>query len=166
MQCPFCDEDQGRVIDTRNVPDGIRRRRRCLSCDRRFTTFERVENTPRIVVKKDKRREFFDRAKVLRGARIACQKRAVSEHDLEALVASVEAEVFGRFDTEVSSRFIGECVSERLKELDPVAYVRFASVYREFQDVGQFYRELAPLLSFEAPAELGTASCAETPLWS
>ncbi len=145
MQCPFCRVDNDRVVDSRVIGEGtsIRRRRKCLECDRRFTTYERIETSPRIVVKKDQRREFFHREKILGGLRVACQKRDISEEQMDALVSKVESDVFEKYDNEVSTLVIGEQVADRLKELDQVAFVRFASVYREFTDVEQF----APLLS-------------------
>ncbi len=162
MQCPFCRDDNDRVVDSRVIGEGrtIRRRRKCSSCDRRFTTYERIEASPRIVVKKDMRREFFNRDKILRGLRIACQKRAISEERLEELVSAVEADVFERYDNEVSARVIGEAVSDQLRQVDQIAFVRFASVYREFTDVQQFYQEVAPLLT---PADREVAAAAETP---
>ena len=149
MQCPFCKDDNDRVVDSRVISEGriIRRRRKCQACDRRFTTYERIEASPRIVVKKDMRREFFNRDKILRGVRIACQKRDISEEQLEELVGNVEAEIFERYDNEVSAQVVGEAVSHQLRTLDQVAFVRFASVYREFTDVQQFYQEVAPLLT-------------------
>ena len=159
MQCPFCKVDNDRVVDSRVIGDGtsIRRRRKCLECDRRFTTYERIETAPRIVVKKDQRREFFHREKILSGVRVACQKRDVSEEQLEELVGQVENEVFEEFDNEVSTRVIGQRGSDRLQKLDQVAFVRFSSVYCEFTDVEQF----APLLSSVSTEEGAEAANAE-----
>ncbi|MBN1420791.1 MAG: transcriptional repressor NrdR [Planctomycetes bacterium] len=148
MNCPFCKKDHDRVIDSRSSTDGhaIRRRRKCLACGRRFTTYERIESSPRLVVKKDGRREAFDREKILSGLRKACEKRPIPESKLEAIVERVEQVVFDNHDREVDASEIGERVMDELKQLDQVAYVRFASVYREFADVTQFVAELTPLL--------------------
>lgn len=148
MKCPFCSHPESRVLDSRPVEDGgaIRRRRECSSCSRRFTTYERVDEPPLMVVKKDGRREPFDGKKLLAGLLKACQKRPVSTTDLEKLVGEIEREVRSRAELEVKSRDIGEMVMERLRELDEVAYVRFASVYREFRDVQGFMREIEKLL--------------------
>jgi transcriptional repressor NrdR len=147
MQCPFCRTDEDRVIDSRAIGEGnaIRRRRKCLACGKRFTTYERTEVQPRVVIKKDSSRESFSREKVLAGMMKACEKRNISLHDLENLAASIEASIFEEFDSEVSTQVIGEKVSEALKQIDHVAYVRFASVYRDFKDVEEFLRELIPL---------------------
>ena len=147
MQCPFCKKDNDRVVDSRVIGEGnsIRRRRKCLGCDKRFTTYERIEAAPRLVVKQDQRREHFNRDKILQGLRFACKKRPISEEQLEAIASRVETEVFEKYDNEVSTRSVGEHVSEILKEIDQVAYVRFASVYREFTDVEQFHEAVEPL---------------------
>ena len=139
MRCPWCGHLEDRVVDSREAQEGqvTRRRRECLACARRFTTYERIDEILPHVVKKDGRREPFDRRKILEGLRRSCQKRPVSEERIEALVSEVEREV--------RSSVIGETVMARLKELDPVAYVRFASVYREFRDVKDFVSELAGL---------------------
>ena len=160
MQCPFCKVDNDRVVDSRVIGEGtnIRRRRKCLECNRRFTTYERIETAPRIVVKKDQRREFFHRDKILKGVRVACQKRDVSEEQLTDLVSQVESEVFEKYDNEVSTEVIGEQVSRRLRDLDQIAFIRFASVYREFTDIEQF----APLLSGMSESEAASAK-ASTP---
>ncbi len=148
MKCPFCGHQEDKVVDSRSSSDGIsiRRRRECLSCGKRFTTYEHIEEQPLMVVKKDGRREAFDRHKLLAGLVKACEKRPVSMDDLEKLVDEVERELSQQFEREVPSREIGERVMKRLHNLDPVAYVRFASVYREFKDVEQFMRELKDLL--------------------
>lgn len=148
MKCPFCNHNEDKVIDSRETSDAtaIRRRRECLECGKRFTTYEYVEKTPLMVIKKDGRREPFSREKILSGLRNACQKRPVSMEKLEKLVIEVEAEIQKKFDQEVESRYVGEIVVEKLAKLDDVAYVRFASVYRQFKDINQFMRELRDIL--------------------
>jgi transcriptional repressor NrdR len=148
MQCPFCREMDSRVVDSRLVADGTVtwRRRECDACKRRFTTYERVEHALPVVVKKDGQREPFDRAKVLRSLRIACNKRPVSADRLEEHAAELERELSESGDKEISSLLIGERVMERLKSLDEVAYVRFASVYRSFRDIDEFMREMGKLV--------------------
>ena len=148
MKCPFCRCDNDRVVDTRGSGDGfaIRRRRQCLGCGRRFTTFERVEETEMKVVKKGGVRELFDREKIRRGLQKACWKRPISDAQIEDLVTHVEEAIYARFDNEVDSQTLGELVMQRLSELDQVAFVRFASVYREFKDVNDFVEELQPML--------------------
>jgi len=148
MKCPFCQSDNDRVIDSRASEDGcaIRRRRQCLDCKRRYTTYERIEATTVKIVKKDEVREPFDRAKMKRGLEKACWKRPVSDAQLEAIIAAVENDLEANFDAEVESRHVGELVMQHLRELDQVAYVRFASVYREFKDVHDFVSELRPML--------------------
>lgn len=153
MKCPFCDHFGTKVLDSRpaNENKSIRRRRECESCARRFTTFEMVEETPLIVIKKDGSREEFSRDKILRGLIRACEKRPVSVERLEVIVSDVEQELRNTAHTEVESREIGELVMERLHPVDEVAYVRFASVYRQFKDIDMFMKELTNLLS--RPAE-------------
>ena len=148
MRCAFCKVDQDRVVDSRASRDGmvIRRRRECLQCHRRFTTYERVEETPLRVVKKDGSRVPFDRAKIYSGMLKACEKRPVSTGVLEDVASQIEVEIHEAYDKEVPSKFIGELVMNKLKALDQVAYVRFASVYREFKDVSEFLDELRPML--------------------
>jgi len=148
MKCPFCQSDNDRVIASRASEDGcaIRRRRQCLDCKRRYTTYERIEATTVKIVKKDEVREPFDRAKMKRGLEKACWKRPVSDAQLEAIIAAVENDLEANFDMEVESRHVGELVMQHLRELDQVAYVRFASVYREFKDVHDFVSELRPML--------------------
>lgn len=148
MRCPRCREQRDRVIDTQTTGDGsaIRRRRECLACGHRYTTYERIERQPLKVVKKDGRRVPFDRERIRVGLEKACEKRPVSAEDIERIVAEVEDEVHRLYDREVPSRVIGELVVERLRDLDSVAYVRFASVYREFEDVTDFVDELRPFL--------------------
>ena len=137
MKCPYCGKDNTRVIDSRPADDGdsIRRRRECDECHKRFTTYEKVETIPMIVIKKDNNRETYDRAKVEGGVFRACHKRPVSATQIEAMIDDVESSIFSKEEREISSRQIGEMVMEKLKDLDSVAYVRFASVYREFKDV-------------------------------
>ena len=147
MKCPYCSGTESRVIDSRPAEDSekIRRRRECLSCGRRFTTYEMVENTPLIVVKKDKSRQMFDREKLMRGLLRACEKRQIPLATLESLVDGIEQEFANEMVKEVSSVELGECVLRELKKLDKVAYIRFASVYRDFIDVASFMRELGKL---------------------
>ena len=149
MICPFCGHGEDKVIDSREATDGaaIRRRRECLKCQRRYTTYERLEETPLLVVKRDGRREPFDRKKMLSGVIKACEKRPIAMDRIEALVDRVEREIAQEFDKEVSAVTLGERVMQRLHELDEVAYVRFASVYRSFKDLNQFMRELSDILS-------------------
>jgi transcriptional repressor NrdR len=149
MKCPFCGNAENKVIDSRISKDGkaIRRRRECLGCQRRFTTYEYVEDILPIVVKKDGRREPFDRTKISKGVRTACEKRPISTEDIEKLVENVEAACQEFQGEEIPSSVIGEKVMNELKALDGVAYVRFASVYRQFRDVAEFMAELKDLLS-------------------
>ena len=149
MRCPFCRSDNDRVIDSRSGDDGatIRRRRECLACRRRFTTYERVERQLLTVVKKEGVRDPFDRDKIKRGLAKACWKRPVTEDDIEGVVVSLEAELYGAYESDVPSRVIGERLMELLKDLDQVAYVRFASGYREFKDARDFVDELEPILN-------------------
>jgi len=149
MKCPYCSHNEDKVIDSRETMDGvsIRRRRECINCGKRFTTYEYIEKTPLMVIKKDGRREPFNREKILSGLFKACQKRSVSMEMLDRLVSEVEIQIQKRFDREVESRHIGELVIEKLAKLDDVAYVRFASVYRQFKDVNQFMKELKEILN-------------------
>lgn len=148
MKCPFCGEPDTKVLDSRATDEGtsIRRRRECPRCGQRFTTYERMEKSPLVVVKKDGRREAFDREKLLRGILKACEKRPIPLSRLEEMVNQIERELAGRLDSEIPSSQIGEMVMERLKEIDEVAYVRFASVYRQFGDLNRFMQELKKLL--------------------
>lgn len=148
MKCPFCGFSESKVIDSRPTDEGekIRRRRECVSCSKRFTTYEIIESVPIIVVKKDKSREAFDRVKLFNGMLRACEKRPVSIGQLEEAVNQIEAELQNSLDREVTSVHIGELAMEKLKSLDEVAYVRFASVYRQFKDINTFMEELAKLL--------------------
>ncbi len=148
MKCPFCQTDNDRVVDSRASEDGvaIRRRRECLGCKRRYTTYERIEGTTVKIIKKDGAREPFDHAKIKRGLEKACWKRPISDAQLEAVIAMVEEDIEAAFDSEVESRRLGELVMQKLRDLDQVAYVRFASVYRQFEDVHDFVTELKPML--------------------
>ena len=148
MKCPYCGYQESKVVDSRHSDDGlsIRRRRECLSCGKRFTTYETVESLPIVVVKKDGSRQTFERNKVLNGMVRACEKRPVSMAELEAAVADIEQILQNSLDREVKTERIGELVMERLKPLDEVAYVRFASVYRQFKDINSFMRELNKIL--------------------
>lgn len=149
MQCLFCKVDNDKVVNSRTSVDGlsIKRRRECLGCGRRYTTYERIEENPLRVVKKDGSREAFDRRKILNGFMKACEKRPVSTDTLENIVNEIERDIYNKFDREVSSNFIGSLVMQKLRVLDMVAYVRFASVYREFKDISEFIDELKPLMS-------------------
>jgi transcriptional repressor NrdR len=144
MRCPFCAHDETKVVDSRTSEsqDAIRRRRECLRCSERFTTYERREEMPLMVTKKDGATEPFDRAKLMRGLMVATTKRSVAVERLEALIDDVETELHNSFSYEIESRMLGDMVLKRLRELDKVAYVRFASVYKEFQDLDEFTREL------------------------
>ena len=148
MKCPFCSHEESKVIDSRPTDEGerIRRRRECLNCQKRFTTYEIIESLPLIVIKKDKSREVFNREKLMNGLLKACEKRPVSIGDLEKVIDNIEANLQNSLDREVSSDRIGELVMEQLKDLDEVAYVRFASVYRQFKDINTFMEELNKLL--------------------
>ena len=144
MRCPYCGHLEDKVVDSREAKDGdaIRRRRECLECGRRFTSYERIDEIPYMVVKKDGRRETFDRNKIMSGLMRACEKRPISTAQLESIVDEVEKEVQDSLDREVSTSEIGKIIMRRLKSLDKVAYVRFASVYLEFEDVSAFITEL------------------------
>lgn len=149
MKCPFCSFEESKVIDSRPTDEGqrIRRRRECLSCGKRFTTYEIIESLPIIVIKKDKSRETFNRDKLMTGLLRACEKRPVSIDTLDTMIDEIETTLQNSLDREVSSEKIGQLVMERLKKIDEVAYVRFASVYRQFKDINTFMRELNKLLS-------------------
>ena len=148
MKCPYCGFEESKVIDSRPTDEGerIRRRRECLSCQKRFTTYELIESLPIIVIKKDKSREVFDRQKLLNGLLRASEKRPVSIDTLDRVVDEIETVLHNTLDREVSSVYIGELAMEKLREIDEVAYVRFASVYRQFKDINTFMSELAKLL--------------------
>ena len=148
MKCPFCSFEDSKVIDSRPTDEGerIRRRRECMSCGKRFITYEIIESVPIVVVKKDKSREVFDRDKLFNGMMRACEKRPVSVDVIERAIDDIEAEIQNSLDREVTSVKIGELVMDKLKEIDEVAYVRFASVYRQFKDINTFMSELKKLL--------------------
>lgn len=148
MKCPFCYVPESKVIDSRPADNGasIRRRRECISCGRKFTTYERVEDIVVMVIKKDGSRQAFERSKVMNGMLRACEKRPVSMEQIEEATASIEMQVYNKMNKEISSLEIGELVMEKLKELDDVAYVRFASVYRQFKDLNTFVDELQKML--------------------
>lgn len=148
MKCPFCGKENTRVIDSRPADDGssIRRRRQCDECSKRFTTYEKVEAIPLVVIKKDNNRESYDRSKVEAGVYRSCHKRPISVDQINTLVDEVETAVFNMEEKEVPSSIIGQLVMEKLRDLDPVAYVRFASVYREFKDVNTFMSEIKKIL--------------------
>lgn len=152
MRCPFCKEDDDKVIDSRASSDGfaIRRRRECLACSRRFTTYERIEESPLRVIKKDGGREPFERRKILLGLIKACEKRPIAIAALEAITERIENRVLEEYDSEVPVSYIGELVMQELKHVDQVAYVRFASVYREFKDINEFMDELKGMLGGRA----------------
>ena len=149
MRCPYCKKTEDKVIDSRAAAEEttIRRRRECLGCGRRFTTYERIEEVPLLVIKKDQRRELYDHNKVLSGIQKACEKRPVSRESQDAIVERLEKMLDDRYEKEVPSSIIGEFVMEELAQLDQVAYVRFASVYRQFKDINHFLKELKSLLS-------------------
>src|SRR5579862_4525701 len=153
MKCPFCNHMHDRVVDSRESKEGdaIRRRRECEACDRRFTTYERIDEVPYMVIKKDGRREKFDRQKVLGGLLKACEKRPVGMVKLSELVNEVESRVSDSPDREISTTEIGEFLIEHLRELDKIAYVRFASVYRDFQDEEAFFNELKNIMKHKLP---------------
>ena len=148
MRCPHCDFSEDKVVDSRTTREGaaIRRRRECLKCGKRFTTYEYIERTPLMVVKRSERREKYNREKLLSGLLKACEKRPISRDQLEKIVDEVEGKTFGKFKQEIRSTELGNEVMERLQTLDHVAYVRFASVYRQFKDINQFMKELKSLL--------------------
>ena len=149
MKCPYCRAEDDKVVDSRASNDGvvIRRRRECTKCNRRYTTYERVEEVPLFVIKKDQRREIYDRKKVLAGIHRACEKRPVPAEDQEIIVVELEKMLEEKYEKEVPSTAIGEFVMERLAKIDQVAYVRFASVYRQFKDISHFMKELKTLLA-------------------
>ena len=148
MRCPFCGYYDSKVLDSRGAEEGnyIRRRRECGECFKRFTTYEKVEDVPLVVIKKDGSRQVFDSNKILNGLIRSCEKRPVSLHELEEIVLEIEKDLKNGMDREISSAFIGELVMDKLKQVDEVAYVRFASVYREFKDISTFIEEIEDLL--------------------
>lgn len=149
MRCPFCNDTNGRVVDSRSSKEGdaIRRRRECLKCGRRFTTYERIEEVAQMVIKKDGRRENFDRWKLKSGLLKAVEKRPISLDQVDALIDEIERDLFNTTDHEVTTEAVGEAVMHKLKQLDEVAYVRFASVYRQFKDLNEFMGELKSMLT-------------------
>ena len=149
MKCPFCNNENTRVIDSRPAEDNasIRRRRMCDECGKRFTTYEKVETIPLVVVKKDNNREPYERSKIEAGVMRACHKRPISVHQINVLIDEVETTIFNREEKEIASKVIGELVMDKLKDLEAVAYVRFASVYREFKDVNIFMDELKKMFT-------------------
>ena len=148
MKCPFCNYHESKVIDSRPADEGnmIRRRRECIKCNRRFTTYEKVESMPLMVIKKDKSMEPFEREKLINGLLKACEKRPISIDDIETVVDDIEAQVCNSLMREITSKELGEMIMDRLKEMDEIAYVRFASVYRQFKDINTFINELQKLL--------------------
>jgi len=148
MRCPFCQKWENKVVDSRSAQEGrvVRRRRECIYCHKRFTTYEYIEETPLMVIKKDKRREPFDQQKVMSGLLKACEKRPISMSTIEKIIKKVHNQTQKKFAKEVASKDIGELVMKELSRLDQVAYVRFASVYREFRDIGEFMSELNKLV--------------------
>jgi len=153
MRCPFCGSRESRVIDTREVGDGIRRRRECQSCHQRFTTYEQVAKINLLVIKRDGKREPLSRQKLTDGILMACAKRPISSGDIDQLVSRIESRLYRLGKAEISSKAVGEMVMEELKELDQVAYVRFASVYRSFQDLETLKREVDNMIESESPQE-------------
>ena len=149
MRCPYCGYKESKVVDSRPADEGssIRRRRECLKCENRFTTYETVESLPMVVIKKDGSRQSFDRGKVLRGIQRSCEKRPVSVAEMERMTSEIEQEIQNSLEREISTETIGEKVMEKLKTADEVAYVRFASVYRQFKDINTFMAELNRILA-------------------
>ncbi len=157
MNCPYCGYDDSRVIDSRDVDEGVRRRRQCLKCESRFTTYERVVPVSLFVIKKDNRRELFDRQKVLNGIRKACEKRPLPADTVDKLADDIEAELYRLGRAEVASQIIGDMVMRRLRDLDHIAYIRFASVYREFADITALKEEVETLMDNKAQPVPSTA---------
>ena len=149
MKCPYCAHLESKVVDSRPAEEGssIRRRRECLACHKRFTTYETVESLPMVVIKKDGSRQTFDRSKVLRGIQRSCEKRPVPVADMERMALEIEQELQNKLEREISTELVGEMVMDKLKKADEVAYVRFASVYRQFKDINTFMSELNKLLN-------------------
>ena len=150
MQCPYCNYKESKVVDSRHTDsNSIRRRRECESCKKRFTTYETIETTPVMVIKKDNTREYFDREKIKNGLIKSCEKRPVSVDQIEGVVSYIENEINKNYMTEVETRLIGEMIMDKLKDIDEVSYVRFASVYRQFKDINTFVNELKTILMGE-----------------
>ena len=148
MKCPYCGYDESKVVDSRSTEDdmSIRRRRECLKCSKRYTTYEKIEDIPILVIKKDSSREHFDKSKIINGLLKACQKRNVSRMQIEVIANNIEKQISNQMLTEVKSDYIGEMIMENLKGIDDVAYVRFASVYRQFKDINTFMEEIKSLM--------------------
>ncbi len=148
MKCPFCSHNESKVVDSRPTDEGqaIRRRRECIACAKRFTTYEKIDEIPLIVVKKNGNRESYNKNKILNGVIKACEKRPVSLQDIEELVDGIEKQLYNTMEREITTEFIGNLVIEKIKELDEIAYVRFASVYREFKDINTFMDEVKKIL--------------------
>lgn len=148
MRCPFCSFEESKVVDSRSTDDNttIRRRRECLNCSKRYTTYEKVEDIPILVIKRDSTRENFNREKIINGLIRACQKRPISRMQIEAIAEDIEKTISNKMITEVNSKHIGEMVMDRLKDIDEISYVRFASVYREFKDINTFLEEIKNLV--------------------
>jgi transcriptional repressor NrdR len=163
MNCPYCGHAEDKVIDSREVDDGIRRRRQCLGCGQRFTTYERLQPASLFVIKKDERREEFDREKLLAGIRKACEKRPLPTGIVEKLVDDIEAELYQLGKAEIASAVLGDIVMERLKNLDHIAYIRFASVYREFADITALKQEVDTLLDAETEPPLPSSQLSLLP---
>ncbi|AVP53595.1 transcriptional repressor NrdR [Clostridium tetani] len=147
MKCPYCSYNESKVVDSRSTEDSIsiRRRRECLECGKRYTTYEKIESVPILVIKKNLNREYFDRDKIVNGMIKACQKRPVSRQQIEEIVDEIEKKINNSMITEVKSEYIGELIMEKLKDIDEVSYVRFASVYRQFKDINTFMEEIKKL---------------------
>ncbi|MHC1683276.1 MAG: transcriptional regulator NrdR [Clostridiaceae bacterium] len=149
MKCPYCGFTETKVVDSRSTEDSmaIRRRRECISCNKRYTTYEKVEDIPILVIKKNLNREFFDKSKIINGVIKACQKRPISRQQIEIIADDIEKHISNSMMTEVNSQYIGEMIMKRLKDLDEVSYVRFASVYRQFKDINTFLEEIKTLMT-------------------
>lgn len=149
MKCPYCGFAESKVIDSRSTEDGtaIRRRRECINCSKRYTTYEKVEDIPILVIKKNLNREFFDKSKIINGIIKACQKRPISRQQIEIIADDIEKHISNSMMTEVNSEYIGEMIMKKLKDLDEVSYVRFASVYRQFKDINTFLEEIKTLMT-------------------
>lgn len=149
LKCPYCGYEESKVVDSRSTEDdmAIRRRRECLKCLKRYTTYEKIEDIPILVIKKDSNREYFDKSKIINGVLKACQKRPISRMQIETLASDIEKHLSNQMLTEVKSDIIGEMIMERLKSIDEVAYVRFASVYRQFKDINTFMEEIKSLMN-------------------
>lgn len=149
LKCPYCSFEESKVVDSRSTEDNmsIRRRRECLNCSKRYTTYEKIEDIPMLVIKKDSSREYFDKSKIINGLIKACQKRPVSRAQIDEIASEVEKNISNKMISEIKSEYIGEMIMESLKNIDEVSYVRFASVYRQFKDVNTFMEEIKKLMS-------------------